>query len=63
MSATSDMSFEDWIKIFIIAFGLQENATYIPKFVLSDYVEKNKQTNKQTHKNTTTTTITVEYSY
>ena len=62
MFVTSDMSFEDWVKIFIIAFRLQENTTEIPKFMLSDYVEK-KQTNKQTHKNTTTTTITVEYSY
>ena len=63
MFVTSDMSFEDSIKIFISAFRLQENATEIPKFMLSDYVETNKQTNKQTHKNTTTTTITVEYSY
>lgn len=48
MFVTSDMSFEDWIKIFIIAFRLQENATEIPKFMLSDYVEKNKQTNRHT---------------
>ena len=48
MFVTSDMSFEDSIKIFIIAFRLQENATEIPKFMLSDYVETNKQTNKQT---------------
>ena len=48
------MSFEDWIKIFIIAFRLHENATEIPKFMLSDYVEKNKQTNKQTNRHTKT---------
>ena len=48
MFVTSDMSFEDWVKIFIIAFRLQENTTEIPKFMLSDYVEKNKQTNRHT---------------
>ena len=53
MFVTSDMSFEDWVKIFIIAFRLQENTTEIPKFMLSDYVEKktNKQTDTQKHNN------------